>query len=812
MNPSLNNISITDFRSIKGTITVPLTAPVVLIHGPNGAGKTSVLSAIELVLTGDVTDMRRTDPDYIAHLIHWGAASSRINVDASNLTAATLPAEMTIRAGAILGNPVLSGDVGRFFGERCYLAQVTLGRLLEIYQNADPRADSALTRFVKELLRLDVLDALIEGLYPANDVRNTRRLVPEYEETEKEIETIDSRLAQNRLNLDEASAAALSLRERIRKALADLSLLPNIAISGSLLDVIEKVLAENEEDRELVTLNIHRRDLASLKQRSMTLTKSPESDDEIRAVAEEEAARAALDIWWSSSGKELEELISQLRETFPDLPAVASTDPDTAFQTAFSRANVELERCTRQIASDDSLAEQVEGFERIIEISRARIALIDEQIGTVVGDAASLSQALASLIPHIHGELCPVCGRDYREVSDNPLVQHVSAQVAKFATEADRIQGLARTRASATADLTKAERDHQSAAGSRLGQEARASLKARISVLTDAVRQLAGMKALAQSGTAVIQRDAVARGLLSTLRGRDRLKTELRLDMVKLCAALGQPPLEPTEQLEHAIQRLESYVASQEKAFGDRAQRRREAVTLVQALRTQEATARELEDIITSDSNSKKPKDEGLALAEQRRQSAKAVSRATSQIRTAIVSQVFNSSLNRIWRDLFTRLAPAEPFVPAFRLPQSTSEAVSAKLETVHRDGGFGGAPGTMLSAGNLNTAALTLFLALHLAVKPKLPWLILDDPIQSMDELHIANFAAVLRTLSKEHHRQLIIAVHERSLFEYLALELSPAFPDDQLITVELSKTNSGGSIAEPTYHKWQPDRAVAV
>jgi hypothetical protein len=36
------------------------------------------------------------------------------------------------------------------------------------------------------------------------------------------------------------------------------------------------------------------------------------------------------------------------------------------------------------------------------------------------------------------------------------------------------------------------------------------------------------------------------------------------------------------------------------------------------------------------------------------------------------------------------------------------------------------------------------------------------------MDEVHIAQFAALLRTLSKSHNRQIILAVHERSLFEY--------------------------------------------
>ena len=94
-----------------------------------------------------------------------------------------------------------------------------------------------------------------------------------------------------------------------------------------------------------------------------------------------------------------------------------------------------------------------------------------------------------------------------------------------------------------------------------------------------------------------------------------------------------------------------------------------------------------------------------------------------------------------------------------------------------------------MLSAGNLNTAALTLFIALHLTVSDQLPWLILDDPVQSMDDVHIAHLAALLRTLSKQHQRQIVIAVHDRQLFEYLKLELGPAFEGDTLRTLELSR-----------------------
>jgi exonuclease SbcC len=85
--------------------------------------------------------------------------------------------------------------------------------------------------------------------------------------------------------------------------------------------------------------------------------------------------------------------------------------------------------------------------------------------------------------------------------------------------------------------------------------------------------------------------------------------------------------------------------------------------------------------------------------------------------------------------------------------------ATSRRLETQHRRGGKGGNPKAMLSSGNLNTAALTLFLSLHLSVKVRLPWLVMDDPVQGIDEVHIAQFAALLRMVSKQMRRQVIIA-----------------------------------------------------
>lgn len=54
-------------------------------------------------------------------------------------------------------------------------------------------------------------------------------------------------------------------------------------------------------------------------------------------------------------------------------------------------------------------------------------------------------------------------------------------------------------------------------------------------------------------------------------------------------------------------------------------------------------------------------------------------------------------------------------------------------------------------------------------------------------------------------------MAVHDRPLFEYLTLELSPAFQDDQLITVELSQNQTGTTIAKPEFRRWEPDTVAA-
>ena len=150
MSPLLQSITVTDFRSIRGSITVPLDAPVVLIHGPNGVGKTSILSAMELAIGGEVPSLERVEPDYLAHLVHKQAKQAKISVEVSGLSQPTGSSDLTITEDGVSGVALLKKPLSRFYSERCYLPQAALGRLLEIYQYRDSRrSDSPLTEFVK---------------------------------------------------------------------------------------------------------------------------------------------------------------------------------------------------------------------------------------------------------------------------------------------------------------------------------------------------------------------------------------------------------------------------------------------------------------------------------------------------------------------------------------------------------------------------------------------------------------------------------------------------------------------------------------
>jgi DNA repair protein SbcC/Rad50 len=218
-------LSVTDFRSIAGTVTVQLDAPIILIHGPNGSGKTSLLSALELALTGDIRSMRDDDTNFARHIVHEGASEAKVAITGRR-TSATGVGSFAIANGVLTGKPFLDARDRKFFTERCYLAQSMLGRLLDIYQKSKvDDGESALTQFVKDLLGLSHLDALVDGLHDAGHKSRTKTLVPEYQAFEKRIERTTQDIAQLTTELSQLNQNRATVLAPLNLALA--SLFPN---------------------------------------------------------------------------------------------------------------------------------------------------------------------------------------------------------------------------------------------------------------------------------------------------------------------------------------------------------------------------------------------------------------------------------------------------------------------------------------------------------------------------------------------------------------------------------------------------------
>ncbi len=809
MTPRIVSLTATDFRSLRGTVTIPMDSPVVLIHGRNGAGKTSLLTAMEVGLTGNLASLSRLDPQLREHLVHKEAVSKKasVSIGVHGLGVEFPAGHFDIHDHKFTGRAALDPILTRHFSERCYLAQSTLARLLELYEDKSANG-TALTRFVKELLGLDALDALIDGLYDAGDVRRLRGHAETFWDMREQLPSLDDELSRLANELAAAEGQATQLTQSALERLTPHW--PEIA-SLSVQPMLE-LLKEQSQEPELQRLTQLRRELNDTVSQSQLAVSAMVSDrrDAIETAAG--AADAALRGWLDTSGKRMTELFDKLGGYFSDLPSPIQNQPEYARAYAYRAVSNEVVRCQQIQAKDQTAQKQVSTLLADRKGLATRLADIDKQIVQHSGEAGQLAQALSALVPHVHTDECPVCSRDFGEVSSSPLLGHLTAQISSLTQSAGLLSALSQERTNTVSAVAARDREIGVAQAQVLTAEARTEYVQRLAALEQVLQDLASLEGQAKAGEILFGQAANAAQALVSARAVDQQSAAIRDAAGRYARLLAVDPIGVSEPLQAALQRfLAEVIARLEQLSAKESARRDGEVALRELLLKQQnieaIKARQMERR-TARRGLHAAKQAGERMMEQARDLLK-----LAQIeRSRVVGQVFNDSLNASWRDLFVRLAPDEPFIPAFALPQATKGDVEARLETYYRDGRKGGNPRAMLSAGNLNTAALTLFLSLHLSVKPQLPWLIIDDPVQSMDEVHISQFAALLRTLSKQHGRQVIIAVHEKPLFDYLCLELSPAFEGDRLITVELGRAPNGESVANTVVRDWKQDLAIAA
>jgi exonuclease SbcC len=219
IDTELESLSITDFRSIRGNVEIPLQARVVLLHGPNGAGKTTVMSALELALAGSSSEIASLDR---RDLVHRNCDEASIALQVSGAD----DVSVTIDRRAISGRPLLDQDDARFLVERCSLRQRLLGKLLEFYEDQANDGETRLTAFVKDLLGIEELESLIKGLDPLRDKRLIKNLVPTFRDLEAEIKAERPVAARLESELEEEKAESTLQRAALEEMVRSLDMAP----------------------------------------------------------------------------------------------------------------------------------------------------------------------------------------------------------------------------------------------------------------------------------------------------------------------------------------------------------------------------------------------------------------------------------------------------------------------------------------------------------------------------------------------------------------------------------------------------------
>jgi exonuclease SbcC len=780
----LKSVDINNFRSIRGQVHAPLDAKVVLVHGENGAGKTSLLSAAELALTGKVQSLERADPDYEKQLLHRSAtAGSALLKILAGTSEQSFKAELNATGAQSIA--ALDEQRATFFRERVFLPQSLLGQLLQIYQDAGNDAASPLAQFVGALLGLDRLDALEAGLKPLADVRNVRKNVDGWLAAENEKSRLDRLLSDQRKTRD-------ALNEQISSGISELATLCtalelSVEVREETLDEVAAALSDGNDSEAFARLTDQQRRLASIRREIDAAQRATGSNAAFTPAGADEASRAFAR-WEAEFGERVSALRIRVEALLPNVSL--TSDPEQFAEAALARLSTEQKQLSDRAsqARADIARHAVAQDERDV-VLRQRDT-IDQEIAQLSSSAGTLGSALAELTSFITDETCPVCDRDFSEESRVPLSEHVHAKVRMLSASAERLLILGRTRSEVQITIEQLDREIEAIGARKLAEEALAELDRRLASVETLINELETLIEALREGGRLRAADIAARRAVTEAQTRHVSLAAARDTLSDFAISIGAPSLDEGESFEAAAARLDALLTGQATRLEERLSTRRKGADDIATIRSALTRRKETDARISADFASWQRANQGLERAQAMRDQGNVIRSAVDRVRSAIIRREFNDRLNRVWRDLFVRLAPGEPFVPAFRIPESSTQRLQPKLITEHRDGGeAGGTPGAMLSAANLNTAALTLFIALHLAVPRELPWLILDDPVQSMDDVHIAHFAALLRSLSKEQSRQVMIAVHDRQLFEYLKLELSPAFPEDSLLTLELSR-----------------------
>lgn len=183
---------------------------------------------------------------------------------------------------------------------------------------------------------------------------------------------------------------------------------------------------------------------------------------------------------------------------------------------------------------------------------------------------------------------------------------------------------------------------------------------------------------------------------------------------------------------------------------------------------------------------------ERLAAEAGRSKKLQALSEQTVEARVE-VTEARLRSIQPLVANIYQRLDPHPAFktvdfeLDTYYRKGTTSPLVIDEIENVSAD------PLLIFSTSQANIVALSYFIAMSLSSGERgLPFLLLDDPVQSMDDVNVLGFADLCRHLRLR--RQLIVSTHERRFASLLERKLAPRAEDSQTKVIRFTGWDRSG------------------
>jgi exonuclease SbcC len=776
------------------------------------------MSAIECALTGAVTHLQNFEDDY-PRCLRNTEYRERAEVWLEYLDSDKKPHHhhVAIESNSNVDRvvpvaPVLSHQDSLLFTDRCYLSQYRLGRLLEIYQASSKGTEQHLVRFARELLGLDVLENLINGLYVVKDERRLKNAMPSLDALHNQATTLTARVET--LNADVQSRdqewhAAFANIDKLDPRLpsdpwTSERLQGRITIAGG-----EQAKSQLSERRKRL-----QQQRGQMESAVGFLAAIPQSDhepsDQLPKKLQEIMLRAT-----EVRSRLSEKLVSITRHLtemgWSDPNAADPADIDRLFRLVQSELRRLISVLDDEVTQRKSVALELKNGQNDFASAGAEL----QSLAAAVRDLATVSrkrvELLQAAIVSAEGNICPVCSRNYAEVGAGELGSHLKEELAKLGVTIAQIESQAAQRVALETKRDTASR-RIATATQRLadGTSRYPNPEGLLQILRAANTNLEQAEVDRVSLIQMKEEEAATSGKIRAAQIRAK-QYESGLSSVKTLAAqlsIGLPSdAQPSDVSRLVRERLDSQIAAVETEIAKN-----------EALLTAYSIAQGADKALADAKRAVTVAQEQLLRVQaaekatnDARTTARTLEKAAQTVKARLIQSVFNDKLNTLCQALYRRLVRLESFDPNLSEPRPVRGAIKAGVQAMSRK-----RPAfipfqelaSVVSASNLNTAALSLFLSLNLIQNPKHRVLLLDDPVQSMDDIHVVQLAALLRSLVRETNRQLLVAVHERAMFDYLALELGPTRAGDSLITLELSREPDGSNTTVKAEKRtWKPD-----